>query len=55
MRLPIRTRLTLVFVGLTLVVLAAAAAALLIGFRAELRRTVDEGLRSLALCGTRRP
>ncbi len=49
MRLPIRTRLTLVFAGLTLVVLAAAAAALLMGFRAELRRTVDEGLRSLAL------
>ena len=49
MRLPIRTRLTLVFAGLTLAVLAAAAAALLFGFRAELRRTVDEGLRSLTL------
>jgi two-component system OmpR family sensor kinase len=49
MRLPIRTRLTLVFAGLTLVVLGAAAAALLLGFRAELRRTVDEALRSLAL------
>ena len=47
MRLPIRTRLTLVFAGVTLVVLAAAAAALLFGFRAELRRTVDEGLRAL--------
>ena len=47
MRLPIRTRLTLVFAGVTLVVLAAAAAALLLGFRAELRRTVDGGLRAL--------
>ena len=47
MRLPIRTRLTLVFAGVTLVVLAAAAAALLLGFRAELSRTVDEGLRAL--------
>jgi two-component system OmpR family sensor kinase len=48
MRLPIRTRLTLVFAGMTLVVLAAAVVALLLGFRAELRRTVDEGLLSLA-------
>lgn len=49
MGLPIRTRLTLVFAGLTLVVLGVAAAALLLGFRAELRRAVDEGLRSLTL------
>ena len=48
MRLPIRTRLTLVFTGLTLVVLAAAGAALLIGFRAELDRTIDQGLGSRA-------
>jgi two-component system OmpR family sensor kinase len=46
MRLPIRTRLTLVFSGLTLVVLATAAAALLLGFRAEMRSTVDERLSS---------
>ncbi len=49
MRLPIRTRLTLVFAGMTLVVLAGAAAALLLGFRAEMRRTVDQGLLSLSL------
>ena len=48
MRLPIRTRLTLVFTGLTLVVLAVAGAALLIAFRAELDRTIDQGLRSRA-------
>jgi two-component system, OmpR family, sensor kinase len=48
MRLPIRTRLTLVFVGLSLVVLGIAGAALLIGFRAELDRTIDQGLRSRA-------
>ena len=47
MRLPIRTRLTLVFAGVTLVVLAVAAASLLLGFRAEMRSTVDERLRSL--------
>jgi signal transduction histidine kinase len=44
MGLPIRTRLTLVSAGMMLVVLGAATAALLIGFRAELARTVDEGL-----------
>ena len=49
MRLPIRTRLTIVFAGMTLVVLSVAVVALLVGFRAELRRTVDEGLRALAL------
>jgi two-component system OmpR family sensor kinase len=48
-RLPIRTRLTLLFAGMTLAVLAVAAAALLLGFRAEMRRTVDEGLLSLSL------
>jgi two-component system OmpR family sensor kinase len=36
----------MVFAGMTLVVLAAAAAALLLGFRAELRRAVDERLSS---------
>ncbi len=49
MRLPIRTRLTLVFAGMTLIVLAVAVAALLLGFRAEMRRTVDEGLLTLSL------
>ena len=49
MRLPIRTRLTLVFAVMTLVVLAVAGAALLLGFRAEMRRTVDQGLLSLSL------
>lgn len=44
MRLPIRTRLTLLFAGLTAVVLGVAAAALLIGFRAALSSTVDDGL-----------
>jgi two-component system, OmpR family, sensor kinase len=46
MRLPIRTRLTLLFAGLTAIVLAAAAAALLVGFRAASTATVDEALRS---------
>jgi heavy metal sensor kinase len=46
MRLPIRTRLTLVFAGMSLVVLGVAGAALLIGFRAELGHTIDQGLRS---------
>jgi two-component system OmpR family sensor kinase len=49
MRLPIRTRLTLVSAGMMLVVLAVAAAALLFAFRAELARTVDEGLWSRAV------
>jgi heavy metal sensor kinase len=48
MRLPIRTRLTVVFAGLTLVVLVLAGAALLAGFRAEVDRTIDQGLRSRA-------
>lgn len=46
MRLPIRTRLTLVFAGMSLVVLVVASTALLIGFRAELYRTIDQALRS---------
>jgi two-component system, OmpR family, sensor kinase len=45
-QLPIRTRLTLVFAGLAAALLGVAAAALLIGFRAELARTVDDGLRT---------
>jgi signal transduction histidine kinase len=48
MRLPIRTRLTIVFAGMSLVVLGVAGAALLIGFRAELDRTIDQGLLSRA-------
>lgn len=44
MRLPIRTRLTLVFASLSLIVLAVAGAALLIGFRAELDRAINQGL-----------
>lgn len=48
MRLPIRTRLTLVFAGMSLVVLGVAGAALLIGFRAELDGTIERGLRSRA-------
>ena len=46
MRLPIRTRLTFFFAGLSAVVLGAAAVALLLRFRSELERTVDEGLAS---------
>jgi two-component system OmpR family sensor kinase len=45
-RLPIRTRLTLVFASLSLLVLAVAGTALLIGFRAELDRTTNQGLLS---------
>jgi two-component system OmpR family sensor kinase len=48
MRLPIRTRLTLVFAGMSLVVLGIAGVVLLIEFRAELDRTIDEALRSRA-------
>src|SRR5262245_57556518 len=44
MRLPIRTRLTLLFTALTAVVLGIAAVALLLGFRATLVNTVDQGL-----------
>jgi heavy metal sensor kinase len=44
MRLPIRTRLTLLFAGLTAIVLGIAAVALLLGFRATLVNTVDQGL-----------
>jgi signal transduction histidine kinase len=43
-RLPIRTRLTLLFAGLTALVLGIAAVALLLGFRATLVNTVDQGL-----------
>jgi two-component system, OmpR family, sensor kinase len=45
-RFPIRTRLTLVFAGLAAVLLGVAAAALLIGFRAELARAIDDGLQT---------
>ena len=44
MGLAIRTRLTLVFTALSAVVIGSAAAALLLGFRAELRSAVDERL-----------
>jgi two-component system, OmpR family, sensor kinase len=44
MRLPIRTRLTLVFAVTALVVLAISAVALLLGFRRELTASVDEAL-----------
>jgi two-component system, OmpR family, sensor kinase len=47
-RLPIRTRLTLVFASLSLIVLTVAGAALLIGFRAELDRTINLSLLSRA-------
>ena len=46
MRLPIRTRLTATFVGLTAIVLAVAGTALVLGFRAASASTVDEGLRA---------
>jgi signal transduction histidine kinase len=46
MRLRIRTRLTLVFAALSALVVGIAAAALVIGFRAELARTVEDGLRT---------
>ena len=42
--LAIRTRLTLVFAGMTVVVLGVAVIALVLGFRSELWRSVDEGL-----------
>ncbi len=48
MRLPIRARLTLIFASTTLVVLAVAASILLVRFRAEIGRAVDDGLRSRA-------
>jgi signal transduction histidine kinase len=48
-RLPIRTRLTLAFAGLTVLVLGVASVALLLLFRAELAQTVDEGLWSRAV------
>jgi two-component system, OmpR family, sensor kinase len=44
MRLPIRTRLTIVFTGVTAVVVFVAATALILGFRRELNRAVDERL-----------
>jgi two-component system, OmpR family, sensor kinase len=45
-RLAIRTRLTIVFALLSAVVVGAAAVALVIGFRVQLARTVDDGLRT---------
>lgn len=44
--MPIRTRLTLVFAVIAAVVVGVAAVALVVGFRATLTATVDEGLRS---------
>ena len=44
MRLPIRTRLALVFAGMTILVLGIAGTAMLLRFGAELRRTVEEAL-----------
>jgi heavy metal sensor kinase len=56
MRLPIRTRLALLFAGLTAVVLGIAAIALLLGFRATLVNTVDQGLLArFASLGPHRP
>jgi two-component system, OmpR family, sensor kinase len=55
MRLPIRTRLTLVFASLSLLVLAVAGAALLIGFRSSLDRTINQGLLSRAESGRADP
>ena len=49
MRLPIRTRLTIVFTGVTAFVLFVAAASLILGFRRELNRAVDERLIEEAL------
>ena len=46
MRLPIRTRLTVMFAGLTAVVLAIASTGLVLAFRAASWSTVDEGLRN---------
>jgi two-component system OmpR family sensor kinase len=43
-RLPIRTRLTAVFAGLTLAVVVISGAALILRFRHELDRTIDEAL-----------
>jgi heavy metal sensor kinase len=44
--MPIRTRLTLVFALISAVVVGVAAIALVVGFRATLRGTVDERLRT---------
>ena len=44
MRLPIRTRLTAVFAGLTLAVVVISGVALILRFRHELDRTIDEAL-----------
>jgi two-component system, OmpR family, sensor kinase len=46
MRLPIRTRLTVLFAVLSAIVLAVGGAALLIAFRSSSFATIDEGLRS---------
>jgi heavy metal sensor kinase len=48
MRLPIRTRLTLVFAGLMLVVLTGSGILLYRGIAAQLDATIDEDLNSLA-------
>jgi len=48
MRLPIRTRLTLVFAGLMLVVLAGSGVLLYRGLAAQLDTAIDEDLDSLA-------
>ncbi len=48
MRLPIRTRLTLVFAGLMLVVLAGSGAFLYFGLASELDATIDRDLESLS-------
>ena len=44
MRLPIRTRLTLVFAALSAVVVGVAAVVLILGFRATLQSTLDDRL-----------
>ena len=44
MRMPIRTRLTLVFAGLTFALVVIAGVVLLLAFRAQLLTTVEEGL-----------
>lgn len=48
MRLRIRTRLSLIFAALMLVVVAGAAAFLYMGLASQLDRAIDEGLRSRA-------
>ena len=48
MRLPIRTRLTLVFAGLMLVVLAGSGALLYVGLASQLDAAINDELESLA-------